>query len=284
VTYSLTWLPSVLKKAGLKVVEEKGWQTRGRGDIGKVKFVLCHHTATQQPSNAPSLWIVRDGRPDVPGPLSQLVLGRDGTYYVVAAGKANHAGKGEWRGMVDSGNRHSIGIEAENNGVGEPWPEKQMVAYAEGVAAILKHLGLTANECVGHKEYAPKRKIDPNFDMNAFRQRVAAAMGGVKPASVPPAPAPAPAAPPARALSAAPAPVAAAPAPAKPVSPAPAAAPAPQASVATPARAPVVSDAPKPVPPTTLVEKPKGLIAVIGVAVVAGLAGLAYLAEWFRSL
>lgn len=182
-SYSLTWLPGVLRKAGLKVVEVKGWQTRGRGDIGKIKFVLCHHTATRQPGNAPSLWIVRDGRPDVTGPLSQLVLGRDGTYYLVAAGKANHAGKGVWNKMADVGNSSSIGIEAENNGLseikpkeGEPWPETQMDAYARGVAAILRHLGLSPEECVGHKEYAPARKIDPSFKMDAFRARVAKLM------------------------------------------------------------------------------------------------------------
>jgi hypothetical protein len=177
--YSLKWLPSVLRKAGLKVVEVKGWETRGRGDIGKIRFVLCHHTATQQPGNAPSLWIVRDGRPDVQGPLSQLVLGRDGTFYVVAAGRANHAGKGIWNKMRDVGNGMSIGIEAENNGLsqikpkeGEPWPERQMVAYAKGVAALIKHLKLSVNECVGHKEYAPDRKIDPSFSMQDFRARV----------------------------------------------------------------------------------------------------------------
>lgn len=177
--YSLTWLPDVLRKAGLKVVEVDGWQTRGRGDIGKIEFVLCHHTATQQPGNAPSLWIVRDGRPDVQGPLSQLVLGRDGTFYVVAAGKANHAGKGVWNKMADVGNSKSIGIEAENNGLsqikpkeGEPWPVAQKLAYAKGVAAILKHLKLPVDRCVAHKEYAPTRKIDPSFDMVMFRGAV----------------------------------------------------------------------------------------------------------------
>ena len=178
--YSLTWLPSVLRKAGLKVVEVKGWQTRGRGDVGKIDLVICHHTATQQPGNNPSLWIVRDGRPEVTGPLAHLVLGRDGTYYVVAAGKANHAGIGVWNKMQDVGNSRSIGIEAENNGLsqiapsrGEPWPERQMVAYAKGVAAILGHLKLGVDRCVAHKEYAPKRKIDPSFSMWEFRRRVA---------------------------------------------------------------------------------------------------------------
>ena len=115
-----------------------------------------------------------------PGPLAHLVLGRDGTYYVVAAGKANHAGIGVWNKMQDVGNSRSIGIEAENNGLsqiapsrGEPWPERQMVAYAKGVAAILGHLKLGVDRCVAHKEYAPKRKIDPSFSMWEFRRRVA---------------------------------------------------------------------------------------------------------------
>lgn len=178
-TYSLTWLPVELRKAGLKVVEVDGWETRGRGDIGKIKFLLCHHTATRQPGNNPSLWIVRDGRPDVSGPLSQLVLGRDGTWYVVAAGRANHAGKGVWNKMENVGNGYSIGIEAENNGLsqiepknGEPWPEVQLDSYARGCAVILKYCKLPLTECLGHKEYAPKRKIDPSFDMNEFRERV----------------------------------------------------------------------------------------------------------------
>jgi hypothetical protein len=178
--YSLTWLPDVLRKAGLKVIEVDGWQTRGRGDIGKIEFVLCHHTAAvDRVSNAPSLVIVRDGDATLQGPRSQLVLGRDGAYYVVAAGKANHAGKGSWKGQVDVGNSKSIGIEAENNGLiqtkpkeGEPWPEVQMIAYAKGVAAILKHLGLGVDRCVAHKEYAPTRKIDPSFDMTKFRGSV----------------------------------------------------------------------------------------------------------------
>jgi N-acetyl-anhydromuramyl-L-alanine amidase AmpD len=93
---------------------------------------------------------------------------------VLAAGKGYHAGPGRWRGVV-SGNSQTIGIEAENDGVGEPWPEVQMDAYARGVAAILKHIGADEQKCCGHKEWAiPKgRKIDPTFDMNEFRARVA---------------------------------------------------------------------------------------------------------------
>lgn len=177
-TYSLTWLASVLKAAGCKTVELAGWQSRGRAEMGTVKGVLAHHTAGPKTGNAPLLKLIVDGRPDLPGPLSHLHLARDGTFTVIAAGRCNHAGPGEWKG-VTTGNSNFIGIEAENAGDGtDPWPAVQMEAYARGVAAILKHIGAPAIMCAGHKEYAQPRgrKIDPSFDMVAFREKVKAFM------------------------------------------------------------------------------------------------------------
>jgi N-acetyl-anhydromuramyl-L-alanine amidase AmpD len=129
----------------------------------------------------PTLKTLIQGRSDLSGPLAQLGLGRDGTYYVVAAGRCYHAGKGIWKG-VTTGNSSFIGIEAENTGLADdsPWPDVQMDAYQRGVAAILKRIGRTADFCAGHKEYAlpPKRKDDPSFDMIAFRSAVAAILNG----------------------------------------------------------------------------------------------------------
>jgi N-acetyl-anhydromuramyl-L-alanine amidase AmpD len=129
----------------------------------------------------PSLGIVRDGRPDLPGPLSQLGLGRDGTFYVIAAGRCNHAGAGEWQ-SIKTGNSSFIGIEAENTGLTNdfPWPQVQLDAYQRGVGAILKKINKSADFCCGHREYAePKgRKPDPTFDMDAFRFAVTAILSG----------------------------------------------------------------------------------------------------------
>lgn len=184
---SLTWLPAVLRTAGLKVAEADGWESRGRGDVEKVFGVLCHHTVGSKNGNMPSLKTLIAGRTDLPGPLSQLGLGRDGTYYVIAAGKCNHAGKGSWQGLTN-GNTNFIGIEAENTGGTDdfPWPEVQMNAYHRGVAAILQHIGRAVDFCAGHKEYAlpAGRKSDPDFDMNTFRLSVAAIMEGTAPASI----------------------------------------------------------------------------------------------------
>lgn len=175
------WLADVLRTAGLKTDEQPGWKARGRGDFTAIRGVVCHHTAGPRNGNAPSLGIVTNGREGLPGPLSQLVLGRDGTYFVVAAGKSNHAGQGKWHDVA-AGNSQMIGIEAENTGLlnDQPWPAVQMAAYIRGVAAILKHIKADAVMACGHKEYAlPKgRKSDPTFDMFAFRAAVEEVMAG----------------------------------------------------------------------------------------------------------
>lgn len=175
-SYALTWLPEVLEAAGLKVACVPGWENRGRAEMGTVRGVLCHHTAGSARGNMPTLDLLIQGRPDLQGPLAQLGLGRDGTFYVIAAGRCNHAGAGEWQG-VTTGNSSFIGIEAENCGTpSDPWPPVQMDAYRRGVAALLRHLGQRDTRfCVGHKEYAlPRgRKSDPDFDMDEFRRGVA---------------------------------------------------------------------------------------------------------------
>jgi hypothetical protein len=162
----LAWLADVLLAEGLKVVESQGWKGRGK-ELDRVEGVVLHHTATGPDvpdGRVDTLLIV--GRPDLNGPLCQLGLRRDGSFYVVADGKGNHNGFGRW------GNQ-SIGIEAYNDGVGEPWPREQLDAYQRGTAAILRHLGLDVSRAQGHREQDPKRKIDPaGIDLPAFRASV----------------------------------------------------------------------------------------------------------------
>lgn len=184
-SFELVWLPDVLQAAGLKVAVTDGWMDRGVGPMGEVRGIVCHHTATQAAGNMPTLELLKSGRSDLAGPLAHLGLGRDGTYYVIAAGRANHAGAGSWQGIT-TGNTSFIGIEAENDGV-QPWPDIQMQAYAHGAAALLRHCGRGAIDCAGHKEYAlpAGRKIDPNFDMAQFRLSLQSILDGVEPAPVP---------------------------------------------------------------------------------------------------
>ena len=183
--YSLTWFPDVFERANLKYSECTDWRNRGRGEMGVVRGVMIHHTAGARKYNMPSLDLLMKGRSDLSGPLAQLGLGRDGTFYIIAAGRANHAGEGKWRGIT-SGNSSFIGIEVENAGTeDDPYPDVQMEALRRGVAAILKHVGAEASMVCGHKEYAPKRKIDPLWDMPKFREQVAALLGAAVPPAIP---------------------------------------------------------------------------------------------------
>lgn len=179
--FALTWLPAVLEDAGLKVAEVPGWQSRGRAEMGRVLGAMVHHTVGPREGNMPSLKALVQGRSDLHGPLANLGLGRDGTWYVIAAGRANHAGAGQWRGEVN-GNSGFIGIEAENTGRADdmPWPPIQMRALVHGVAALLRHTRRSADWCCGHKEYAlpAGRKIDPLLDMAALRQQIADVLSG----------------------------------------------------------------------------------------------------------
>jgi hypothetical protein len=189
--FQLTWLATVLSNAGLKVSEVPGWMNRGRGPMAStVEGVVCHHTVGPRRGNMPSLNVLVNGRRDLAGPLAQLGLGRDGTYFIIAAGRANHAGSGSWQGK--SGNSRFIGIEAENTGhptgpKAEPWPAVQLDAYKRGVAAILLKINRSSDMVCGHKEWRSSKPDPHTINMDVFRSEVAAIMAGTVP-PLPPIP------------------------------------------------------------------------------------------------
>lgn len=166
------WLAQVLRDAGLPVYEDPGWKGRGR-ELTTVNGVVWHHTATgTRWADGHVLALLRHGRSDLAGPLSQLGLERDGTWVCIADGRANHNGYGKW------GNQ-SIGVEAYNDGIGERWPSVQVDSYHLGTAAICRHLGMGADRVLGHRETDPRRKIDPTgIDMVDARRRVHLLLSG----------------------------------------------------------------------------------------------------------
>lgn len=173
---SLTKLPKKFRRAGLRVRVVKGWRSRRASSSSfNPVGVMFHHTASNRNSGkAPALGICTHGRPGLPGPLCQILVARDGTIYMVAAGRANHAGEGGPHRNVprDSGNTYFVGFECENDGVGEQWPERQREAIAIAMAVTLRHLEAKPNMLIGHKEWT-SRKIDPaNISMSNFRDRV----------------------------------------------------------------------------------------------------------------
>jgi LysM repeat protein len=172
----LIWMAAAFRKNGLQVREVKGWKTRGRQQMFAPRGVVFHHTASNRNAGAdPSLAICVHGRSDLPGPLCNVLVARDGTVYVIAAGRTNHAGLGgAWRNIPkNSGNAYLAGVEVENNGIGEPWPERQLRACDQVFATLLVGLRRRESWLCGHKEWAPKRKIDPaNIDLDDYRLRV----------------------------------------------------------------------------------------------------------------
>jgi hypothetical protein len=177
-------LADACRASGLPVIEVDGWQTRGALDkagrpraLDRVAGIICHHTATPASlkGDYPSLAVVRDGRAGVSGPLAQVGLGRSGAVYVVAAGKANHAGVGAWPGLV--GAVDTIGVEAESPGDGS-WTAAQLDAYPWVCRSLARHYGVPARMVIAHREWAlPRgRKPDPvGIDMTRLRAFVASA-------------------------------------------------------------------------------------------------------------
>lgn len=172
------WLEGVLRpELGNRLRVLDGWQNRGHGDFKDIRGVMVHHTGNRN-ATAES---IRDGRPDLPGPLSNIHIATDGTVTIVAVGVCWHAGKGSYPWLpTDMGNWHLIGIECAHDG-NEQWPDAQIIALRDTCAALAVKLEAPATRVIGHKEYAgaAQGKWDPgNMDMSWFRGEVAKDMRG----------------------------------------------------------------------------------------------------------
>ena len=195
-------LAQVCRSTGRPVHEVEGWTSRARGsggyNTGKPDHVAAHHTASGPAA---------DGWPDVDyicfgdsdAPLANLYLGRQGEIWVCAAGATNTNGSGtDPCGLIadDTLNSSAIGIEAGNDGVGEPWPQPQQDCYVALCAALCHAYGIGFEQVHAHFEWT-SRKIDPagpsrwatsgSWDMDGFRDDCS---NGTVPA--PPTPSPAP--------------------------------------------------------------------------------------------
>lgn len=165
-----TGIADRLRAAGITVVEVPGWRTRGSSTFTP-RGLVDHHTAGPRNGNAPSLGICTNGRSDLPGPLCHVLVGRDNTCYVVAAGRANHAGTGGWKGL--SGNSSVYGVERENVGtITEPWRPDQTETACRVAAALIRGRAGADMVCA-HREWSPGRKPDAHsISYPAFRDRV----------------------------------------------------------------------------------------------------------------
>jgi hypothetical protein len=159
--------------------------------MGDIWGVMIHHTANINETVAH----IRDGvqQPGgfLPGPLAQCLLTADGKCHLIAVGPCNHAGDGFYPGLgSDNGNRRLIAFECcwptprpdlpLGYDPNEIWSTPLIITMRDATAAVLKKLGVGSARAIGHKEYAPHRKIDPgNMSMDWFRGEVQKDLDGV---------------------------------------------------------------------------------------------------------
>jgi len=179
-----------VRESGLpiQVIEVAGWQTRGNEFPIRPDGALRHWTAAGGTGRTTCLGAVTYGRTSptpLAGPLCELYQSRnlDGydDIYIIASGKANHAGEGEWNG-IKPGNYQVLGLEIEWAGPTEAFPAKRKLVSEIAMRALMDCVsGTDDNDACEHREWAlPRgRKIDTNLDGNELRRRMAEMRNGV---------------------------------------------------------------------------------------------------------
>ena len=164
------WMVEDFRAAGLTVVEVEGWENRGRpastGQYNPDGAQTKHHTGvTSSPSNPhPTLRTLIVGRPDLPGPLAPWSTGADGTVYVIAAGRCNHAGRVGKSGVPGmpygaDGNALAMGDEIDTNGT-QTMPQVQRDAIAIASAVTMRHFNRGADWIHRHADISATGKWD----------------------------------------------------------------------------------------------------------------------------
>lgn len=162
-----------LNSAGLHVVEQPGWRTRGnRWKInGKPEGVMQHHTAPPNPYPIKKLYGVRI--------KANMATHENGTLYLIAYKACNYS---SGRGMksvltenvrksiapthnarkrgLKSGNRHFWNYENSHPGDGSSIPQIQLDTIIESTRIVLNHFELDPEQVISHAEWT-RRKIDP---------------------------------------------------------------------------------------------------------------------------
>jgi hypothetical protein len=191
-----------IEKAGVVVRPISGWEHRGATFAYVPVGIIDHHDASSRKSGEwGALGAVTTGFGTLPGPLSQFVTARClddiPKIAIVAAGRANHAGRGGPRTMgglgvgSNAGNGILYGNEKANDGRGEPHTAAAHYAADAVFAAVLAECrGAGVDRLIGHKEWATPsgRKGDPEYSMDWRRTRVGAFAPVEKPVTpIPPA-------------------------------------------------------------------------------------------------
>ncbi|RNL49778.1 N-acetylmuramoyl-L-alanine amidase [Pedobacter jejuensis] len=139
-------------------VKNQEWIASVNFGIRKPNFVIIHHTA--QDSLAQTIKTFHSVKAAV---SAHYVVSRDGkvVHMVNDYLRANHAGIGKWGKDTDL-NSSSIGIELDNNGTTDVWPDAQIISLIKLLATLKKTYNIPTGNFIGHADIAPKRKPDPN--------------------------------------------------------------------------------------------------------------------------
>lgn len=137
---------------------DKEWIASINFGVRKPNYVMIHHTA--QDSLAQTVKTFHSVRAGV---SSHYVIGRDGKIVQMVNDlyRGHHAGAGRWGNDTDL-NSSSIGIELDNNGTTDPWPEKQIQALIQLLTYLKESYNIPQANFIGHMDYAPTRKNDPS--------------------------------------------------------------------------------------------------------------------------
>ena len=171
-----TFLPVVLRNAGIEVVELPGWKTRGNGELLRVDALVWHHDGS--PAGAsPNVPDYIRGQVDHGKPGANIWVSLDGTWHLIAAGITYHAGAVL---AGKPGNKTSLGVETDHT-TDETWSGVDLLAsLRDGTAAILNHLQRSpAIAFEFHKTVCKPvgRKTDPDgLDISTERAAVAVLM------------------------------------------------------------------------------------------------------------
>lgn len=128
--------------------------------IRKPNFVIIHHTAQDSLAQTVKTFLLART-----GTSAHYVIGRDGkvVHMVNDYLRANHAGASKWGKNTDL-NSCAIGIELDNNGSTDPWPDAQINSLLQLLATLKKNYNIPTANFIGHADIAPRRKNDPlNF-------------------------------------------------------------------------------------------------------------------------
>jgi N-acetylmuramoyl-L-alanine amidase len=185
-TDDLRNLPVLLRALNASFEEVENWKTRKiEGDrVWDCEWVVNHHTANPHASGHESLnWLTYGGLPGVSPPYSHALVGREPKIFLIAAGRANHAGRGGPFKNVpkDSMNAYSYGIEVEAPGRALDFAPGQFELMCKLNAAVLWIVGRPVDRVIRHKDWTDGgvdgvpwlptrgRKIDVRYSLDSIR-------------------------------------------------------------------------------------------------------------------